>query len=115
MDFKDIKKIRKKLRPSALGELAWANKKSTAVGALLFLGLLFMLFADNGVLRRMKLERERTALMEKIRIAEEEQRMLRNQSRALDGDRKAIEKVAREKYGMVRRGEKVYKIVPKAQ
>ena len=33
-----------------------------------------------------------------------------SQSKALDGDKKEIEKVARERYGMVREGEKVYKV-----
>jgi cell division protein FtsB len=66
-------------------------------------------------MQRRRLERDRAALIEKIRLAEEEQKILRDQSRALDGDKKAIEKVAREKYGMIRRGEKVYKIVPEKQ
>ncbi|HLP15141.1 MAG TPA: septum formation initiator family protein [Bacteroidota bacterium] len=115
MNLKILKKIKKKLTLRALGELAWANKKATVTAFALFIGLLFMIFADSGLLRRMQLERDRNALLEKIRIAEDEQKALREQSRALDGDKKAIEKVAREKYGMIRRGEKVYKIVPRQQ
>lgn len=115
MDSKILKKLKKKLSPRNVGEYLWANKKGTAVGAVLFIGALFILFASNGLLHRLQLERERAALIEKIRIAEEEQKILRDQSRALDGDKKAIEKVAREKYGMIRPGEKVYKIVPPKQ
>jgi cell division protein FtsB len=33
----------------------------------------------------------------------------------LESDRKTIEKVAREKYGMIKEGEKVYKIEPKVE
>jgi cell division protein FtsB len=115
MDLKNFKKIKKKLSLRNMGEFLWANKKGTAVGAVLFLGFLFILFANNGLMQRRRLERDRAALIEKIRLAEEEQKILRDQSRALDGDKKAIEKVAREKYGMIRRGEKVYKIVPEKQ
>ena len=46
----------------------------------------------------------------KIREADAETKALQAQSKALDGDKKAIEKVARERYGMVRQGEKVYKV-----
>lgn len=115
MDSKYFRKIKKQLAPRRVGERLWANKKATAVGGVIFVGFLFLLFAENGLLRRLKLERDRAALIEKIRIAEDEQKRLREQSRALDGDKKAIEKVAREKYGMIRPGEKVYKIVPKQQ
>ncbi len=115
MDAKYFRKIKKRLAPRSIGEILWANKRWTAWGALVFVGALFVIFAGNGVLQRRRLEADRAVLMEKIRAAEEEQKKLREQSRALDGDKKAIEKVAREKYGMVREGEKVYKIVPRKQ
>jgi cell division protein FtsB len=35
---------------------------------------------------------------------------LQAQSKALEGDRAAIEKVAREKYGMLKEGETVYRV-----
>jgi len=115
MDSKYFRKIKKNLAPRSIGERLWSNKKWTVWGAVMFLGVLFVLFANNGVLQRRKLERDRVVLMEKIRAAEEEQKRLTEQSRALDGDKKAVEKVAREKYGMIREGEKVYKIVPQKQ
>ena len=52
-------------------------------------------------------------MLQKIQQAEQEQKQLQDQSKALDGDKKAVEKVAREKYGMVREGEKVYRVAPK--
>jgi len=72
--------------------------------------LLFVLFGSRGVVQRIRLENEKADLEEQIRVAEQETRRLQAASKALDGDRKAIEKVAREKFGMVRRGEKVYKV-----
>jgi cell division protein FtsB len=72
--------------------------------------LLFVLFGSRGIVQRIRLEQEKAGLQEQIRAAEQETVRLQTASKALDGDRKAIEKVAREKFGMVRRGEKVYTV-----
>jgi cell division protein FtsB len=72
--------------------------------------LLFVLFGSRGIVQRIRLEHEKADLEEQIRAAEQETTRLQTASKALDGDKKAIEKVAREKFGMVRRGEKVYKV-----
>jgi cell division protein FtsB len=70
---------------------------------------LFVLFGNRGVVQRVRLQAQKAALEQKIREAEAEAQRLQRESRALDGDRKTIEKVAREKYGMVREGETVYR------
>ena len=69
-----------------------------------------ILFGNRGILQRVRLQHQKAELEAKIRQAQEETKTLQSQSKALDGDKKAIEKVAREKYGMVREGEKVYKV-----
>ncbi|MGA9407538.1 MAG: septum formation initiator family protein [Bacteroidota bacterium] len=71
------------------------------------------MFNNQGVVQRIRLEREKKEMLQKIQQAEQEQKQLEDQSKALDGDKKAVEKVAREKYGMVREGEKVYRVAPK--
>ncbi len=81
--------------------------------AAAFIILLYVLFNNQGVLQRIRLERQKKEMLQKIQQAEEEQKQLQDQSKALDGDKKAVEKVAREKYGMVREGEKVYRVAPK--
>ena len=81
--------------------------------AAAFIILLYVLFNNQGVLQRIRLERQKKEMLQKIQQAEEEQKHLQDQSKALDGDKKAVEKVAREKYGMVREGEKVYRVAPK--
>jgi cell division protein FtsB len=70
----------------------------------------YVLFGSHGVLQRVRLEKQRSELEAKIKDAEVEARKLKEQSAALDGDRKTIEKVAREKHLMVRPGEKVYRV-----
>ena len=91
----------------------WSYKKLSAILAGAFVILLYVLFNNQGVLQRVRLEREKKEMLQKIGKAEQEQKQLQDQSKALDGDKKAVEKVAREKYGMVREGEKVYRVAPK--
>ncbi len=105
--------VKKKLSVSGFAARMWANKKLTALVAVAFLVFLYVLFNNNGLVQRYRLERSKVELTRKIKEAEEQQKRLQDQSRALDGDPKAIEKVAREKYGMVRQGDKVYRVVPK--
>jgi cell division protein FtsB len=84
--------------------------------ALLVLGtplLLYVVFGPKGVLTRWNLQQRKARLEEDLRAAEVESRKLEGESKALDGDKDAIEKVAREKYGMVRPGETVYHVTKK--
>jgi cell division protein FtsB len=87
------------------------NKKSVLftvlIGAVV---LAFVTFSNRGIIQRLTLESQKREMQEKVRLAQLEQRRLQVQSKALDTDPKAIEKVAREKYGMVRDGETVYKV-----
>ena len=72
--------------------------------------VLYVFLGPRGVVKRIQLQRETTSLEAQIRDAEAEQRALQARSKALDGDKAAIEKVAREKYGMVKEGETVYRV-----
>lgn len=107
------RKIKKQVSPENLAETIKENKRATAivVGAVML--FLYVFFNSSGILQRLKLEMQKKEVQEKIQTAEEEQKKLKDQSKALDGDPKAVEKVAREKYGMVRENEKVYKVAPK--
>ncbi len=111
--MKFYRKIKKQVHPENLAESIKENKRTTAivVGAVVL--FLYVIFNSNGLLARVRLEIQKKEAIERIRIAEEEQKKLKDQSKALDGDPKAVEKVAREKYGMVRENEKVYKVIPK--
>ena len=91
----------------------WSNKRLNIVLAAALVILSYAIFNNQGVLQRYRLERERKTILLKIQQAELEQKQLQEQSKALEGDKRAVEKVAREKYGMVREGEKVYRVVPK--
>jgi cell division protein FtsB len=97
----DIRGILKKL----------ARNKRTTLGIIIgFPLVLFLLFGSHGIVQRVRLQNQKTGLETKIQLAETETKQLQAQSKSLDGDKKAIEKVAREKYGMIREGETVYRI-----
>ena len=108
-----LRKVRKKANPRALMSKLWSNKRLNIVLAAALVILSYAIFNNQGVLQRYRLERERKTILLKIQQAELEQKQLQEQSKALEGDKRAVEKVAREKYGMVREGEKVYRVVPK--
>jgi cell division protein FtsB len=112
-NMKFYRKIKKQVSPENLADTVKENKRATVIVAAAILLFLYVMFNNNGIIARIQLEMEKTEALEQIRIAEEEQKKLKDQSKALDGDPKAVEKVAREKYGMVRENEKVYKVVPK--
>jgi cell division protein FtsB len=104
----------RKIRPgpgllSLLRKLA-RNRRLIVVLVLGGLLAVYLAFGNRGVLQRVRLQAQKSELEARIKAAEQESLRLRTQSRALDSDRKAIEKVAREKYGMVREGETVYKV-----
>jgi cell division protein FtsB len=81
------------------------------IGSIVVLIIAF--FSNKGILQRIHLENKKEAWQEKIKQAAEEQERLTQKSKALDNDRKTIEKVARENYGMVKQGETVYKLKKK--
>lgn len=72
--------------------------------------VLYALAGSHGILQRIRLQNQKAELVAKIQSAEEETKRLQSEAKALEGDPRAVEKVAREKYGMIREGETVYKV-----
>lgn len=71
---------------------------------------LYALVGSHGILQRIRLQNQKAELVAKIQAAEKETKRLQSEAKALEGDPRAVEKVAREKYGMIREGETVYKV-----
>ena len=86
------------------------NKKRTIVLVVFFLVLLYVFFDNKGILTRLRLEVQHREWMEKVKADSLETKRLQEQIKALEGDKKTIEKTAREKYGMAREGETVYQV-----
>ncbi len=72
--------------------------------------LSFVLFSDSGLINRFSLESEKSELKLKIIHAKSRKDSLKNRIDVLNSDDKEIEKVAREKYGMKKKGETIYLI-----
>ena len=108
MEF--YRKAQKRSRIKSLLKKIFRIKRRSVLALLGILLFSFLFFANNGIIARVKLEQRRTEMIEKVLQSEEETKQLQAQVKALEGDKKTIEKVAREKYGMMRDGEKVYRV-----
>ena len=105
--------LRKARKPRWLGGITKKVFKTKRRAAFLIVGVIvvsYVLFNNHGVVARIRLEHERQVMIEKVKAAQEENQRLEAYLKALEGDKKTIEKVAREKYGMSRTGETVYKV-----
>ncbi len=112
----DIQYYRKLKPPRLIQNLLRGFWKRPLLRWTVLLGIPLLLaatFSNKGILPRMRLEAEKKVWQQKVREAEQEQQRLEQLSKQLETDTTsggAIEHVAREKYGMVREGETVYKL-----
>jgi cell division protein FtsB len=87
--------------------------KNRRLALVLTLGLMlfvYVLVNNKGVITRIRLELQYREVVRNVKEAEEETKHLQAQLKALEGDKETIEKIARERYGMARKGETVYRI-----
>ncbi len=88
-----------------------SNLKFYLFGVAFIIGVLFVFFNEQGVVKYLKLKDEVNSLKEEIRIVEEENKKLEAEIDSLKRKVPAkIEKTAREKYDMIRPGEKVIEV-----
>ena len=104
------RKPRKRKLISDLRKKLFKTRRRGIITVVSFLLLLYFLFDNKGIIARASLEMERQEMVEKVNAAEEETTQLQSDLKSLQGDKKTVEKVAREKHGMVREGETVYKV-----
>jgi len=85
-----------------------------------FQGLVFLIclsliivfvFGDHGLLKLYKIKSERKLIQNKIVNLRAERETLKTEKNKIENDLKYIEKIAREKYKMVKPGEKIFKVV----
>ena len=73
-----LRRIKKKADVRSLFSRLWSNKKLSATLAAALVILLYVLFNNQGVLQRVRLEREKKAMLQKIQQAEQEQKQLQD-------------------------------------
>ncbi len=79
---------------------------------LFFIGLISMtVFGNKGILQKMKLEEETRELEKQIKLELDKTEELQKEIEALKSSESRLEEVAREKFGMTKDGEKIYKVI----
>lgn len=70
----------------------------------------YSIFSDKGLLTRMKLNKEKEKIIKQVEEEKRKQDSLKKEIEQLNTSDKKIERIAREKYGMTKEGEIIYKI-----
>ncbi len=91
----------------------FSNPVNIILNGILIALLLYLIFAEKGLVKRARLELESKKLKKKIEAIEKENDSLKQKIHKLETDPKEIERIAREKYGMTKEGEEVYIIKEK--
>ena len=81
------------------------------VSLICFSLIIVFIFGDHGLLKLYKIKNERQLIQTKIAALREEREKLKTEKIKIENDLNYIEKIAREKYKMVKPGEKIFKVV----
>ena len=83
--------------------------------ALCFITLLLLLsVGKRGFIQQYRVRQKRDRLKQEIEALQAEKKRLEEEKKKLS-DPEQIEKIAREEYGMAKKNEKVYRVVPKQE
>lgn len=78
---------------------------------LILVTLVYMtVFGNKGLLHRLEMENEKNSLEEELKQENARTKTLQQEIDELNNSDDKIEKVAREKYGLTKEGEKIYKV-----
>ena len=109
-------KKRRKLNKSRRNQfIAEAQRKFFR--AIILLGISFLiiifLFGDHGIYQLYQIRAQRKITQKRVEELKTEIALLENEKKRLETDLDYIERLAREKYRMAKRGEKVFKVIPR--
>ncbi len=74
--------------------------------------MIIFVFGDHGLYQLMRLRQERQTIQQQITQLRLERNKLEEEKYVLETDIDYIEQLARERYRMAKRGEKVFKVIP---
>jgi len=107
------------MTPGSPSGQTWRRRKGDStrpkrwVGVLMVLVvLLFLIFSRHGLLHLYRLQSEQRRIEVEIASLQERAAELGQGVASLESDLTYIERLAREKYRMVKRGEKVFRVMP---
>ena len=108
--------LKRKPKPLNVKQQVAATQKQFIRGVLLLMGitlLIIFIFGDHGLLQLYKLKRERAKVQAHILQLRKERETVTVEKNRLENDIFYLEKLARERFRMVKPGEKVYKVISK--
>jgi len=73
--------------------------------------IIIFIFGDHGIIKLYKIKSQRKKIQNKITQLREERENKKIEKNKIENDLGYIEKIAREKYKMVKPGEKIFKVV----
>ena len=76
---------------------------------------IIFIFGDHGLLKLYKIKRQRAKIQKHITQLRNEREKTKEEKNKIENDLDYIEKIAREKYKMVKPGEKIFKVVPESK
>jgi cell division protein FtsB len=89
--------------------LIFKKHKRLIIGlVILFFAVGIFVFSSHGILTRLSLEMENSKVLDNITLELKLQDSLNKKINLLKNDVTEIERIAREHYGMVKQGEKIY-------
>ena len=89
------------------------NNRLIIYPILLFLGIIFLLSNDIGVIKWYKLNKKRNNIKNTISNLKNQESILKNEINKLQTDSNYIKILAQEKFYMVKKGEKVFRVINK--
>ena len=91
---------------------AFQNRKIIFL-ILFVLGILLLFFNDMGIVMWYQLHKERNQIQAEIKQLIIEENVLTNELELLKNDGEYIKKIARERFNMVKSGEKLFRVIDK--
>ena len=107
--------LKRNPKPRRFKQQVAATQKQFIRGIILLLCitlLIIFIFGDHGLLQLYKLKRNRAKVQAQISQLRKERERVTVEKNRLENDIQYLEKLARERYRMVKPGEKVYKVIP---
>lgn len=87
------------------------NKKLKLLSCLSLAGLTFLVFNDSGLIQWLKLKNYKENNLVQNNMLLDQQIKLQNEIYKLENDEEYLEKIARERFMLVKPGEKVFRVI----
>lgn len=104
---------KRKLRSSKSSSISFIQQQffKGIVLLICFSLIIIFIFGDHGILKLFRIKNERKIIQKEISELRIQKGKLKNEKIKIESDLDYIEKIAREKYKMVKPGEKIFKVL----